>query len=482
MGTNMFLGRFITEVRKIINGRDRFISDNREFSMLMIFLLIQATVNSDELKHGIDAFNQGYYRIAESYFSNIANEKTFNPEAIDARYYLSRIYEARNELISQISATDFFLQEYPYEKRTSELFDRLVRKFVDIGSFSLAYEYLKNYDYMKVDSTLFWDIAIGLIEQKRDRLADFMLAAMGQTDTVLILRANIADSTVAKERYYQAMSGPEKYIFLAELALDSGDTLKAYDAFLTLDNKEFGQEMKFHYARLNLFFDRANAENYIDQLDNASMLNKKMLLTALYKGKTVKLEPRDDDEYDLFVLCLNQEMAPRCSLGIVDSIGNSDIMITNLDSLRKVYGSCFLFDSIYCERFLNQSAHTQALQLIEPYRNYVNTQHFFRKVRGQYYFYQQDYKRSAIDLIIAGELSPKLNLLLARSLINAGRKDYSLYESILNISKDSLILAEANRDLLSLLFKDREFDRVLEIMPDSETGDTALMRMKICSR
>ncbi len=445
--------------------------------MLIILVLFQTSVISDDLRHGIESFDKGYYRIAESYFKSILDEKTRGPETIDACYYLSRIYEVREQLIEQISATDLFLREYSYDQRGNELFDCLVKRFVEIGSFTLALEYMKKYDYMKVDSVLSWNIATGLLEQKRELLADFMLAAMRQTDTVLILRASIADSMISKENFYRLMKSDEKYIYIAELALDNGDTLKAYDAYKSVSIDRLNSNMKFRYARLSLLFDRINAETYIDKLEEKSMLNKKLLLKSLYMGRAVKIEPQDHDEYDLLVECLNQSVVKPCSLLLVDSLIAGGVDYSILDSLKRIYGQCFILDSIKCEMLIDQDAYGQALQSIDQYQNYVNTHYFFRQVRGQYYFYKNNYFRAAVDLIVASRLPVDLELMLARSLACTGRKEYVRYTSILKVSADSLLRNAIHRDLIILFFEDREFDRVLEFMPDSIEGDTLFIRL-----
>ena len=455
------------------------------FSYLFFAFLICAWATSDDFECARDAYEQGHYTAALVYLKNFLEENPFDTHIPDAEYYLVRIYDHKKDFLNLISHAHRFLENHRFDYRCQEVFNLLLERLSEHNTFSLALEYIKNYDYLISDCSVLGNVGYGLFKQGRSMLADYVFSLCPQTDTIKILRAQLLTDPVHKKKIYESIPGPKGKIYQIEHLLEIGDTLGAFEIYRQLEEKQITENILFRYAKVSHFFNKSACRRLTQQLVQiATYRNKALLLKALNSGYLDELiTPLDEEECTLLIEYLKQDTVPRNPPDSIDihSITSDSLAKEKLYSIRKQIGDNYYLDSTYCEMIIAENRVVEAFAIIVPYLEYHNVANYVRQIRALKYYGDGKYELAANDIILSNNQTSEMKLLLANCLANLGKDASALYEEIIESSKDSLLTSQALKGLINIKFKHGEYLDIAQQHPDAFKGDTNLIKVYVYS-
>jgi len=431
------------------------------------------------------AYKKGRYKIAEVYLDNLLEEESYSEYFPDATYYLTKIYDKRGDFIKLLSSANYFLNNYEYDHRCKEIFNILLKRLNEKEAFNVAFDYIKNYDYLINDYEILDETGHGLFKQNKKLLADYIFSLVPQTDTIKILRATITDDFSEKREIYESMEGSTGKIYLIEFLLETGDTIGAYEIYRSIDLKGVKDKVLYRYAKISILFDGSTFARSTKRLRKSSEYkNKVLLLKALSFGYLEELIiPDDQEECALLIEYLKQDTVSR---NLPDSV-NLDSLISdslaehNIISIREKIGDNYYLDSVFCEILLNNNKIYEAFGVIAPYLEYQNTIDYVRKIRALKYYHEGKFDLAAKDIILSHNDEPGIILVLANSLTNIGENSIYLYEKIVNTTKDTLLLSQGLKSLVKIQFENKKYYDVIKYKFDVLDNDTSLIRIYVYS-
>ncbi len=452
---------------------------------LSIVSLFCLGADDGDFEMAVKAYEQGRDKLAEVYFLHFIEHEPLNSRIPEVTYYLIKIYDKRGDLLNIISYASSFLDNYVYDKHRKDVFDLLIKSLSQSEAYGIALEYIKEFDYLLDDYELLEHIGYGLFRQNRKELTEYVFSLCPQTDTIKIMRAELADDFSRKREFYEGVGGICGELYLMELLLEQGDTIEVYERFGSIDHRKVDDDVLYRYAKISRLFDERIFSYCIDRLRGLEKhKNKALLLEGIHTGylNTV-VRPGDEEECVLFAQLLEQDTISRT---LPDSIKHETFITDSMTLegvrlLRKEIGSAYYVDSLYCEFLLGNNDINEAYSIILQYLSYANTERYVRKIRALRYFNDGDYVNSAKDIILSQADEPELLFVLAQALSKIGKNSNYLYRQIIETSTDTLVTSKAKRQLIKLEFEHGRYDNVAEYSFDLVKDDTSLIRLYLYS-
>jgi len=445
-----------------------------------------SVMGSDEFDIAEQAFEKGYYTVAEAFFRAVIEEVPDNTNVPDALYFLTRIYRVKGEFVNYMDAVNHFLQRFEYDQRCAELAYDLMDHLCDQQSYHIAYHYAREYDHLIIDTDLLCRMGLGLYRQDELEMAVQVLAQCPPEDTVLILRATLTDDRTEQYRLYEHVSGIKGTMYTIEALLDEGDTIAAFGYYRTIgqDIEEGG--LLYRYARVSLLFDRENlnlSSNKLSLLPGFE--TKAQYLQALVSGnkEVCSILPDDAEENRLYRLCLQTKVydpvtpeSVAVNSMLPDSFGLSD-----LEDLRAAYPGVFSLDSLYCEQLLRVGRAEKAFASIEPYLYYVNTHHYARFIRGLLQYNRSDYSGAVKDILLSQNTQIRAYYVLARAMVHCGLDPLEYYEIVLDGSIDSVFRVQVQQETMVILYQKKLYQKIVSYPYEIVIENDSLHRLYLNS-
>ncbi len=438
-------------------------------------LLFLLWANRGDFEIGEKAYEQGNYQIAEVYLENIMREDILSEYIPDATYYLIKINENRGDFIGLLSYANRFLDNHVYDNRNKEVFNLLLEQLIEKEAFSVALDYMKNYDYLITDYVIVEKVGYGLLKYNRKILADYIFSLCPQTDTIKILRAAISTNFTEKRELYENVADVKGTIYLIDLLLETGDTIAAYEEYRALSEEDIRGDIMYPYAKISRLFDNRRFTLATGQLRKMSEYQNKALLLEAYNSGYCEetVTPTDQEEYELLVSCLRVDTVSRHP---PEDVTIDTLTEEAIESVRRSIGRCYYIDSLYTTILLGDGKFDEALNIIEPYLNYQNTVHYARMIRALQYYDEGEYALAAKDIILSHARGPAILFILANCFTRMDKTADYLYERIIKTSMDTVLAARAERQLVRAKFENGAYNEVIKHDFDILRSDTTLMK------
>jgi len=437
-----------------------------------------------DYEKGETAYREGAYHAAEVFFQTVLREDTQHAHVPDAMFYLIKIYELREDMPALLAWAQRFLADCPYDSRRQDVLGIVMQRFLARNAYGIAYDFLSRYEFFVRDAELLEDIAVGLMQQRDLKLADSVLALCPPSDTVNILRALLAETNDERRHFYELVSGAKGHLCMMELLLATGDTVRAFDIFRRVDEKNIRDDLLFRYARIVLLFDDTYFTTILDRLLHMPQYRHKALfLKALQSGEFDRsLKPQDAQECSLLIETMSSSAIQREDFS--DMLGEDTISLDSIVGMVAQFGPHFMLDSLHTEKLLAFGDTAGALRVIAPYVRYTNTAGYARTIRGMHFYNNRDHERAATDFLLAQVTQPETRFMLAQALSSMGMDAANLYDQVLKSTQDTVLLRAATRELLTIQFDRGAYDRVITHDPNlffRGSEDTTVLRKYIYS-
>lgn len=451
------------------------------FTISVLFFCAWATEETD-YERALDAYEQGDYVISRMYFQNILSGNKYRQFHPDAVYYLAKIHDHEGDFLSFFSKASNFLEEYPYDMRTSEIFRVLIQKLVARQSYVIAVDYLGEYDYLTSDDSLFVKLGHGLLKQSETRLADSVFSLCTQSDTIKIIRALLNNDYLERERIFKTIEVPSRNLYLAENSLLLGDTVSAYFNFREIDYGYFRGGALYRYAKIALHFDRAIAKACVERLRRSELYgNKAELLQSLVDCRmTERIIPDDGEELALYLrVCSLDTIAkePPEDLMLDSLLREADDTLALMQDLRRQYKNAYYIDSLYCQLLIRLGRYDDASRVISHYLKYCNAKDYVHKILGIQSFVAEDYTNAAKHIIISNHYTPFVRYMLAECFRIMGYDAGSLYEAVISQTTDSALYYNALAGFVQDRYAAEDFQSVCKIGLDELQGEKGLIKI-----
>lgn len=449
--------------------------------ILVAFWLVIATASVQDLQKAEAAIAREEYRMAEAYLLGILQVEEDKSIVSEAMYHLCTIYSKTHEFLPLLTHANTFLTRYSHSKQGQQVFDMLLKMLCERHAYTIAIEYIHNYDFLIEDDSLLLEISLGLWAQGKDIMTDYMLSLCTEQDTVLSLRAALASDQETILSYYSRLSNPRRALYSTLFHLAEGDTIKAHDRYISIEPDKITEELIYPYAKLARIFNEQQFKQSIQNLRRVPGYEMKAaLLNALDAGKVPKnIVIRDSEECSLLVRCLQRKVLEWKWDG--PFLEYDSVTLEQIDILRDSLGNSYYLDSLQAHLLLREDSIAQAWHLMGKYIDYLNTERFARSVRAQFHYANGNYPLAAKDLILSQRSEPFLLYKLARSFTFMDRDALPLYEEVLEKSSDSLLIDETKRRIMAIQFEREEYEAVRAYSWELFKNDIDLIKMYLYS-
>lgn len=447
------------------------------------FVLLFASNTTEDFINGERAFYNGEDKLAEIYFSHFLTGDPFNEHIPDAVYYLIKIYDKRGSFADIVTHANRFLEDFKYDRRGNEILQIVLKYLDDAEAYSLAFQYIKRYDYLIDDHNIIERVGHGLFRQNRLLLADDIFSSCTQTDSVKIMRAQLSTDPHEIKDIYGSIEGGKGKIYLAEFLLETGDTIGAFQTYSRTAHNGLQGALLYRYAKLSKLFNRQELPKISEKLKLLpGFENKCRLLEGQFSREHIII-PGDEEELALLVEQLRQDtvMTRLPDTMNLDSVILDAISEDSLKLLRSTWPGYYFLDSIYCDFLISNKRVTEAYDIIKLYSRYENTKDYTRKVHALESYKAGEYRSAAIDLILANVNRPVYRYILANSLTRIDLDALDIYEDLLHATQDSMFISRVTKELVKIYFPAGKYESVIKLDLQSFDDDTSLVRMYIYS-
>lgn len=451
---------------------------------MTIFLALVAQLLLNDFDLGKKYYERSDYGIARAFLEEYIKVSPDGPSVPEARYYLIRIADADRDFPEFWDLANGYLKNDRWGARREEIFNLLLTRLVEQGSFRAAFGYLEKYDYLDPDTLLRERIALTLLEQTPgdDRVWDMS----PQTDSFRILRASCISDALVRDEILSGVSGFKGRLLRVENFLQAGDTVRAYYVFPDSVPEELPAGLRYRFTKICRLFNRDKFDGSRSRLRQLKGYeNKADLLGALEYGRgQEKIVPRDDEENRLWVQACGYDTV---SHALPDSIDLDSILsdtaraFTLLDSLRTVYRPNFHLDSLYAAALLERGRDEEAGAAVDGYLKYHNVRRFVLTVQGFASFARGDIGPALKNLILGQNRSASTLYRIAVCLERSDRDGRECFRAALALRPDSTLKLAILRKLLPVEFARGNYPALAAYRAEELTADTALLGLHLKS-
>lgn len=452
---------------------------NQMIILIQVWIAIMASLQ--DLQKAEDAIARGEYRMAEAYLIGVLDDEEDRSLSREAQYHLCRLYSETRDFLPLLTQANAYLADYHFDQRGQEVFQMLLEMFCERHAYTMAFEYIKNYDFLVEDDSLLRIIAFGLLSQGNDTMTDYILSLCAECDTILSLRAALVADPEMKLSLYSRMSPPRRNIYLARFYLQGGDTVSACEIYLSGDLDEMTDGLLYSWTKLAYLFNVQHFKKMVKDLRTKPGYEMKAaLLSALHAGKLPgNLVLHDSEECSLLVRCLKNRVLDWTWEG--PPLALDSVTLDRIAALKDSITDNYYLDSLHARVLLREGNSAQAYQIMREYLDYVNTVCFARFVRAQHHYDEGEYAQAAKDLILAQRKEPESLFKLAHSFDALGKDPLPLYEEVKATSQDTLLDAKVARRIMVINFRREEYQAVITCPWEIIKNESDLVKLHLYS-
>ncbi len=451
---------------------------------LCLFSVSPAT---DDFSIAIQNYDKGNYRIAQVFLEHFIYENPDDTLIPEANYYLLKIAEEKDDFVKFFDLANHYLETFKHNKRTKEIFNLLLQNFVKRGSFALAFEYLRKYDFLPPDTGLVRQLVLTLATQ--EYYIDELLQFLPENDSLKILKALSLTDFDERIKILKTVKDPAGKLYLAENYLLRGDTLGAYDEYQHAKSSGFTPENICRWARVVLEFNKAEIQKMIFLMEKYPELEEKRKLLNMFITRRLAdhIVIRGKEDIEILQRFWSAEhldsmhfVAPE---GIkIDSILDDTVNAeTKLLDIRKDFAPNFFLDSMCCTFLLKKQMYAQAYEIVKQYLKYYETEEFARTVRALKYYEEKNYRMALNDIIHISIKDDRTKFIYAECLEYTDHNPSSIYEELVKESSDSLLRLKSLINYINYEFQNCRYSAITKLNISDFQGDTSLIKLYVLS-
>jgi len=447
---------------------------------MTVFLALVAQLLLNDFDLGKKYYERADYGIARAFFEEYIEGDPDGRSVPEARYFLIRIADADHDFTEFWDLANGYLNDNPYGGRRGEIFNLLLTRLVEQGSYLAAFDYLEKYDYLEPDTLLLQKITLTLLEQTpgNDRVWDMC----PQTDSFRILRVSCFADADARDEIIRDVGGFKGRLLRAENFLWAGDTTRAYFIFRDSVPNDLPADLRYRYTKICRLFDRGIFDQSRDRLRQLKGYeNKAALLWAQEYGRgKEKLVPQDDEENRLWAKACDYDTVSRTPPDSVDLdsiLSDTARAFVLLDSLRTAYHPNFYLDSMSAAALMERGRDKEAGAAVGGYLRYHNVQRFVLTVQGFALSARGDFGPALKNLILGQNRSASVLYRIAECLEKTNRDGREYYRAALALRPDSAFRQAILRKLLPVEFARGNYPALTALCAEDLSADTGLIRL-----
>jgi TolA-binding protein len=240
----------------------------------------------------------------------------------------------------------------------------------------------------------------------------------------------------------------------------------------------------YRYAKIALLFDRASVPAHAARLRNKEPYrHKAAFLEAIANqesGRQASPVPADREEITLGRQLLSVEyIAKKVPEGFESEsvLADPEDRLGRLQELRRQYPENYVIDSLYAAELVRRGDHRTAAEVVAPYRRYVNTQAYARKLIGLQYHAEGAHEAAATNIILSNSQDPLAWFVLAECLSALEHHDPDLYRRAMARTDDPDLFDRALRGYVFGQYRAGAYEDICAVEPAALKNDTALIRL-----
>lgn len=448
-----------------------------------IFLfLFSSLLYSDDFSNGLKNYENGNYLIAQIFFEKFIKENPNDTLFPKATYYLLKIYGMKDEYVKLFSLANQYLEWSGFDSEREEIFNLLVQKLVDKNSYTLAFNYLKKYDYIPVDTGLIDKIVLNLATQGFP--VDELLNFSPGNESLLVLKTKSLNDINERIKILKKINGIKGRLYLIENYLLMEDTLTAYELFKNVKATEVPKDMLYRWAILGLNFKLNEVKEIIQLMEKHPELKDKVKILKIFNERRLSgdLPIANTDDIELIKIFLNTTYIDSNDYYPPEDIKMGSILQDTVDienriaSLRENYKRNFYLDSIYSELLIKKEKFNEAYIVIKDYLKYPETKNYARIVRALKDYKEKNYHSALKDLKLSSFDNQYIKFVYAECLQNTGRDPTLLYEELIKNARDPVIRHKSFANYVNYKFLHNDYYDITKFKQKEFTSDTNLAR------
>ncbi|MEO0122774.1 MAG: tetratricopeptide repeat protein [candidate division WOR-3 bacterium] len=457
------------------------------YSCLLCFIFAQSKFlrASNDFLTALKNYENGNNTIAQIFFENFINENPQDTLTPDANYYLLKIYDKKDDFTNFFFLSNNYLKSFKFHQKRDEIFNLLIKKLIEKKTYHLAFDYIKKYDYLKVDTNFLNNIALNLGTE--GFFIDELLQLLPSNDSLKILKALKLENLDERIRIFKEIKGIKGKIYLIENYLLIGDTLSGYNEYQSIKIGEIPDDYLYIWAKFCLDFNQKDLPEIFSRLEGKEKFKEKRKILSIFLKNQLPDSINIEDYTDIKLIqkFLNIQHISPGLLSKPESTGfllNDTVDIENkISFLRKNYKKNFYLDSIYCEILLKKEKFNEAYDIISEYLKFSETKKFARIIRALKLYNEKNYRDALKDLLLSSFNDDYHKFIYAECLEYNNFNPESTYEELFKTANDSLIRIKSFRNFIKYEFKQKKYSVISKFKPDAFITDTTLTQYYLLS-
>ncbi|MEO0155654.1 MAG: tetratricopeptide repeat protein [candidate division WOR-3 bacterium] len=453
--------------------------------LFFIFAQLKILYASSDFYTALKNYENGNYQIAQIFFENFINENPLDTLVPDANYYLLKIYNMKDDFIKFFSSSNNYLNSFKFHQKRDEIFNLFIQKLIEKKAYYLAFDFIKKYDYLKVDTNFLHDIAFNLGTE--GFFIDELLQLLPNNDSLKILKALKLESFDERIRIFKEINGIKGKVYLIDTYLLMGDTLSGYSEYQRIKIGEIPDDYLYIWAKFSLDFNQKDLPEIFSRLEGKEKFKEKRKVLSIFIKNELpdSINIKDYTDIRLIQKFLNINHINHEQLSKpkgIDSLLNDIVDIeSKISLLREEYKKNFYLDSLYCEILLKKKEFNEAYDIIIEYLRFSETKNFARIIRALKLYNEKNYRDALKDLLLSSFNDEYLKFIYAECLEYNNFNPESIYEELFKTSNDSLIKFKSFRNFIKYKFQQKSYSVISKFKPDAFIIDTTLTRYFLLS-
>jgi|GEM_PF-786077 len=454
---------------------------------LIFFVCIQSKFlcATDDFYTALKNYENGNYRIAQIFFENFINENPSDTLIPDATYHLLKVYDKKGEFIKFLNLSNYYLNSFKFHQKRVEVFNLLLQRLLEKKTYDLAFDYIKKYDYLWVDTIFLNKIILNLSTQGRN--IDELLRFSPNNDSLKILKALGLNDFNERVRIFKEISGIKGKLYLIENYLLMGDTVNGYDEYRKIRSEDIPDDYLYIWARLSLDFNKSDFYKIINIMERKDKLKEKSKILNIFIRNEMPDSIVINDRIDIQMLqkFFNIRHIPPDQFskpeGIDSILGDTTEIENKIKKIRKNQKRNFYLDSLYCEILLKKERYGEAYDIIKYYLEFAETNNYARIIRALKLYNEKKYRDALKDLFLASFNDQHIKFIYAECLEYNNLNPESLYEELSTTASDSIIKYKSFRNYIKYTFQQKKYSTIAKIKQEAIFTDTSLTRYYLLS-
>ncbi|MEO0191112.1 MAG: tetratricopeptide repeat protein, partial [candidate division WOR-3 bacterium] len=448
--------------------------------LYIIFVHSKILFASSDFYTALKNYESGNYRLAQVFFENFINENPRDTLIPDANYYLLKIYDKKEDFLKFFTFCNTYLDSFKFHQKREEIFNLLIQKLITRKNYSLAFDYIKKYDYLHIDSNLLSEIVLNLGSQGYP--LDELLRFAPDNDSLMILKALRKNNLDDRIKIFQNINGVKGKIYLIEHYLMKGDTIQGYLEYQKIAVDDISEDYLYHWAKFSIDFNLNDLFKIIKRMSGKEKLKEEIKILSIFTEHNLpeSLSIKNKTDFQIIQKFLNMRHISSEQLSkppVIDSFLTDTLDIeNNISLLRKEYKKNFYLDSLYCEILLKKGKFEESYDIINEYLKFSETRNFARIIRALKLYNEKNYRDALKDLMLASFDNQYLKFIYSECLEYNNFNPEPIYEELSKTANDSLIKFKSFSNFIRYEFQQKKYSVIAKFKPDLFLIDTSLTR------